>query len=667
MLDLRAANTQARSDARRAWQGAAVADIPAPVRPAPTWLALLALLAVLAPPARGQGPAPPPFTRSETREPCAQYDPLRRPFFGDLHVHTGLSLDASTQGTRAMPADAYRFAQGEGLGVQPFDDAGTPLRHLRLDRPLDFAAVTDHAELFGEVDICHSPDLPGYDSLPCVIYRHWPRLAFFMVNAQTYNSPTPRRFSFCGPDGGLCRAAGRTPWKIVRDAAEAAYDRSAACRFTSFVAYEWSGSPGTNNLHRNVIFRNDEVPALPLSYVEEPQPARLLARLRRECRDAGGRCDVLTIPHNSNLSNGLMFQTIEADGAPLGRETAQLRHDGEPLVEIMQHKGDSECRLGPETTDELCGFEKLPYQNFQANFLPWTAQPAPATSFVRNALKEGLEQQARLGVNPFQYGLVASTDTHIAAAGGVRPDTFIGHGGAGAPPDTAAGGLPEDIEFNPGGLAVLWAEENSRDALFAAMRRREAYGTSGPRMVVRVFGGWSLPRDLCGRHDFVAQGYAGGVPMGGELPLPPASAAPAFAVWALRDASGLPPSAPLERVQMIKGWLADGQTHEQVFDVAGGATDASVDPTTCATSGRGFDELCSVWRDPQFDARQAAFYYVRVLQNPTCRWSAYACAAQHVDCRDPARVPDALAPCCDPRYPRIIQQRAWTSPIWYTP
>jgi len=636
-----------------------------PVRIGPASTAILTLLAVSRSPAAAQ-PSGVPFTRSETRQPCADYDPLRRPFFGDLHVHTGLSLDASTQGTRAMPADAYRFAKGEPLGVQPFDRDGKPLRHLQLDRPLDFAAVTDHAELFGEVEVCHSPDLPGYASLPCFIYRRWPRLAFFMVNSQTYNNPTPKRFAFCGQDGAICRAAGRTPWRIVREAAEAAYDRSDACRFTSFVAYEWSGSPGTNNLHRNVIFRNDDVPELPLSYVEEPQPAHLLERLQRECPGAGGRCDVLTIPHNSNLSNGLMFDPVEANGEPLGRATAQLRHDGEPLVEMMQHKGESECRLGPETTDELCGFEKLPYQNFQANFLPWTAQQAPATSFVRNALKVGLAQRERLGVNPFQYGFIAGTDSHIAAAGGVRPDTFLGHGGAGAPPDEQTAGPPDDIELNPGGLAVLWAEENSRDALFAAMRRREAYGTSGPRMVVRVFGGWTLPDDMCGRRDFVAQGYARGVPMGGEL-TPPAADAPAFAIWALRDASDLPPSAPLQRVQIIKGWLEDGTAHEQVFDVAGRDGGASVDPTTCETSGSGFDELCTVWRDPHFDAKQAAFYYARILQTPTCRWSAYACIALHVDCSDASHVSEAQAPCCDTNYPRIIQARAWTSPIWYAP
>ncbi|MDX2166001.1 MAG: DUF3604 domain-containing protein [Deltaproteobacteria bacterium] len=599
---------------------------------------------------------------------CAQRDPLRRPFFGDLHVHTALSLDASTYGTRTMPADAYRFARGEPVGVQPYDAAGQPTRHLQLRRPLDFAAVTDHAELFGELTICQSPDLPGYASLPCIIYRWFPHLAFFLANSQVTNSPAPVRFAFCGAHGAACRAASRTPWRVIQETAEAFYDRSDACRFTTFVGYEWTGAPGSNNLHRNVLYASAQVPELPLSYVDEPVLDRFLARLRDECRAAGDQCDVLTIPHNSNLSGGLMFADREPDGAPLSAATAQLRHDYEPLVEVMQHKGDSECRLGGESTDEQCGFEKLPYQNFQAIYVPSTAEPAPERSFIRWALKTGLAEARRLGVNPFQYGLVASTDTHISAPGAVRPDTFLGHGGAGEPPDLPAAGLPDRIEFNPGGLAVLWAEENSRAALFAAMRRRETYGTSGPRLVVRLFGGWGLPSDLCGRADFVARGYADGVPMGGELPAAPmGSGAPALAVWALRDPNGEPP-APLERVQIVKGWVEPGGAlREQVFDVAGGRTESRVDPASCALSGGGFDDLCTVWRDPQFDPSQPAFYYARVLEVPTCRWSAYACNARGVDCSDLGKVPHALAACCDTRYPRTVQQRAWTSPIWYAP
>ena len=208
-----------------------------------------------------------PFERTEQRAPCGDYNPLRNPYFGDLHVHTAFSLDASTQGTRNTPRDAYRFARGQPLGIQPYDAEGNPLRRLQLARPLDFAAVTDHAELFGELTICQSPDLPGYDSAICIIYRRWPRLAFYMMNSRSSDSEGPVRYNFCGADAEDCRAAALTPWRAIQQAAEAAYDRSSACTFTTFVGYEWTGGPGTNNIHRNVLFRNDIVPALPITFV----------------------------------------------------------------------------------------------------------------------------------------------------------------------------------------------------------------------------------------------------------------------------------------------------------------------------------------------------------------------------------------------------------------
>jgi hypothetical protein len=614
--------------------------------------------------------AAPPFERTETREPCAVVDPLRRPFFGDLHVHTALSLDASTQDTRNRPRDAYRFAQGEPMGIQPYDDAGAAQRTIQLGRPLDFTAVTDHAEVFGEVRICRTPGMPGHDSSICRLYRWLPRIAFYMMNGDSLGAEHPIRYAFCGDEGRNCLEAARGPWDEVREAAEAAYDRSSACRFTSFVAYEWSLTPGSVNLHRNVIFRNATVPDLPASALDAGTPETLWARLRRDCIDAGTGCDVLAIPHNSNLSAGRMFR-LEGPGlTPLDRDAAARRAAMEPLVEIVQHKGESECLTGLDTTDEQCGFEKLAYDRFGGKYRKEMRFAPSRGSFVREALGTGLATAARVGVNPFKMGFVGSTDTHIAAAGLVDEDGHPGHGGASAALRLEGPVLPDDVEYNPGGLAVLWAEENTRDALFAAMRRRETYATSGPRMVVRVFGGWDLPANLCDDPAFVSRGYADGVPMGGDLPPAAGPAgAPRFAISALRDAGTTGrPGVPLQRVQVVKVWLDGGTPREQVVDVAGDAnTGADVDRRSCRPTGRGFDALCTVWTDATFDPRTPAAYYVRVLENPSCRWNTYVCNGAGVDCEHPATVPAGLASCCDDAVPKTIQERAWTSPIWYTP
>jgi len=607
------------------------------------------------------------FVRTETREPCAVTDPLRRPLFGDLHVHTALSLDASTQDTRNRPRDAYRFAQGEPMGIQPYDDTGHATRTVALGRPLDFAVVTDHAEVFGEVEICKTPGLPGHDASICRLYRWMPRLAFFMMNGDSIGAEHPIRYAFCGDGARRCLDAARGPWTEIREAAEAAYDRSSACRFTSFVGYEWSLTPGTVNLHRNVIFRNAAVPALPTSSLDARTPEALWDRLRADCLDAGTGCDVLAIPHNSNVSAGRMFQIEE----PITADGARRRAAMEPLVEVIQHKGDSECMTGLDTTDEACGFEKLSYDRFGGKFYSRLRFPPKPGSFVRDAIGIGLSVQSRVGANPFHLGFVGGTDTHIAAAGLVDEEGHPGHGGAGSTvsrDDRPT--LPDDVEYNPGGLAVVWAEENSRDAIFEALRRRETYATSGPRMIVRVFGGWDFAPAICEDPTFVARGYAGGVPMGGDLPRPPSSdAAPRFAISALRD-PGTPsrPGLPLARVQVVKIWTDDAGPHEQVIDVAGeDDPTATVDPRTCAPSGRGHDALCTVWTDPAFDPGRPAAYYVRVLENPSCRWNAYVCNAAHVDCARAASVPPTLASCCDDAVPKAIRERAWTSPIWYTP
>jgi uncharacterized protein DUF3604 len=608
----------------------------------------------------------PAIERTEERTPCDASDPLRRPFFGDLHVHTRYSLDASTQGTRSRPREAYAFARGESLGLQPFSASGEPGRTVKLERPLDFAAVTDHAELFGEVNVCNSPGMPGYDSTVCLIYRGWPRLAFFFMNARG----TPR-FSFCGKDGSACLAASSGPWREMQEAAEAAYDRSAACRFTTFVGYEWTKSVQTaSNLHRNVIFRNAAVPELPASAVDATTPEDLWDALDDKCRESVPGCQALVIPHNSNLSSGFMFAPSQLrSGEPFTAEYAKRRADYERLVEVTQHKGESECRLGAGTNDELCTFEPLPYDSFMGRFNKFARHAPDKLNFVRTALGEGLVHQVKLGVNPFAFGLIGSTDTHLGAAGLVAERGHPGHGGAGIPiGDSLPDALLDPIEYNPGGLAGVWAEENSRDALYEALLRRETFATSGPRIAFRLFAGWNLDASMC-RADFAKHGYAEGVPMGGELAAPPApGAAPVIAAWALQDpGTAESPAVPLQRLQIIKLWVADGVAHEAVIDAAGEENGASVDPQSCEPSGTGDAQLCAVWRDPDFDASAPALYYARAVQNPTCRWSAYACNAAGVRCEDSSTIRTGYEACCDAAYPKTIQERAWTSPVWYTP
>lgn len=620
-----------------------------------------------------------PYKITEERAACASYEPTRRPFFGDTHVHTAYSFDASSQDTRNTPRDAYAFAKGERVGLQPYDEKGKPSRRVRLERSLDFVAVTDHAETMGEVRICRDPNVAGYDSDFCFFYQNAGALAMNLMALRTIVGKD--RFQYCGEDDRRCLETAQVVWGDVQAAAEEAYDRTAACSFTSFIGYEWTASVGTGgNLHRNVIFRNAQVPAYPASWVETPSARALWSALRSDCIDGIPGCDALTIPHNSNLSGpSLMFEsagirTAEDAGMKVTAEEARLRRRFEPLIEIMQHKGDSECLLQGDTTDEACGFEKLPYNSFAgvSRFrtlnLGLDLEPVRG-AMVREALKKGLQQQARLGENSLKYGIIASTDTHLGTPGMTDEGAPQGHGGAGL--QAAGRGMPDDPEFNPGGLAVLWAEENTRDSLFAAMQRREAYGTSGSRPEVRFFGGWDYAENMCEAQDFPAQGYAGGVPMGGDLPPAPEgeTAAPKFAVWALKDpGTRRNPGTPLQRIDIVKGWVDKrGRAREQVFLVAGGENGASVDTETCERQGDGAKQLCAVFSDPNFDPDQNAFYYARVLENPTCRWSQRVCNQAKVDCSLPAsEIPAGYESCCAVDHRKAVRERAWTSPIWYT-
>lgn len=602
------------------------------------------------------------FALESAQARCQDYTSLRRAYFGDTHVHTAYSQDASTQATRGTPADAYRFAKGERVGIQPYDNSGKALRSQQLAVPLDFTAVTDHSEQLGEVRICNDPNADGHNNWVCLVYRHFPRAAFYMMNIRA--SQMGSRWGMCGEDGEHCLDVAADVWRDTQAAANAAND---ACQFTAFNAYEWTGVYGrANNMHRNVIFKSEAVPALPISFIETKTPLSLLRTLDDQCKATGADCDALVIPHNSNLSDGDMFSVNGDDGQPLNADDAALRHRYERLVEIMQHKGSSECyngSYGQITADELCDFEMLSTVNFNS-FDSDQRPPAPETGFVREALRDGLRVGKRTGVNPFKFGIVASTDTHLALPGAAEEDRFQGGGGAGKPArDKIPEGFPDKLEYNPGGLAVLYAEENTREALFAAMQRREAYGTSGPRLNIRFFAGHDLPDDLCESPDMLAQAYARGVPMGGDLAAVAGDSKPRFLVSAARDSL----SQPLQRLQVIKGWVdANGESREQVVEVAGNPSNgASVDTQSCQSSGTGYGNLCRVWRDDDFDPQQDAYYYMRAVENPSCRWSQRVCNANNVDCKDSASIPDGLEGCCSVEHKPTVQERAWSSPIWY--
>lgn len=662
---------------------------------------LLALMAAATRAAEGSAPdagqlSPVrPYAVTEERAPCAEFSPQRRPFFGDTHIHTAWSFDASSQDTRNKPPQAYAFAKGARMGIQPYDDKDQALRHVQIDRPLDFAAVTDHAEFFGEMRMCMTPGMPGYWHPICFAHRWFPGMSFATFGA--YGMKGKKRWGFCGDAGSECFAAANSTWQDIQQAAREAYDRSSDCSFTSFVGYEWTANVGAGqNLHHNVIFRNEQVPDRALGWIETPSQVQLWDYLEQACvRDRPG-CDAVAIPHNSNLSGGLMFETarVTTNSVPSGPVTAQeatRRARWNPLAEIVQHKGASECdsRADIWAGDEFCDFELLDYDSFggkdsgtpggaamkvvtlfvDEKELPVTKLPEQS-NFLRYALKKGLQQQAELGVNSFKYGFIGSTDTHIAAPGLVMEKNFPGHGGAGkGSGDGTPVAFVDDLEYGPGGLAVLYAEENTRDSLFAAMQRREAYATSGTRPVLRFFGGWDYPGDLCEAADQVAQAYAGGVPMGGDLPAAPsASARPRFLVSAAHDpGTSEYPGAQLQRIQLVKGWFKNGELKEQVLDVAGGDNNAGVDLNSCERRGEGHRQLCSVWEDRDFDPAAQAFYYARVLENPSCRWNQYRCAATGVRCDDPSTVAAGMEACCAADRQTVFQERAWSSPIWYTP
>jgi hypothetical protein len=611
---------------------------------------------------------------TEEREPCARRTPTREAFFGDLHVHTSFSFDAGAYHNVLTPSDAYAFARGETVKLPPLDAEGRGTREVMIDRPLHFLAVTDHGDLLGEVSICTTPNSEGYESDQCQNYRSPEGRGAFSFGVMLASLMPKRVSAICGDDDLRCLDASKERWTLMREAAESYYDRTSECKLTTFVGYEYTNTRAISNLHRNVIFRNRHVPDLPISYFEAPRPLDLWRRLDEECIEGDFGCDVLSLPHNSNLSNGQLFypKYPDANTPEEERDIARLRARLETVGEVFQHKGDSECRNGfsEEADDPFCTFEKLRPANAVTCL---EDEPGGGgmrlggcvhrLDFLRNVLLQGLTEQRRLGVNPYPLGFIGSTDTHNGTPGHVSTDHFIGH--IGIVDDTAAerlgeGNITHDgIINNPGGLAGVWAVENSRDAIFEAIRRKETFATSGPRILPRLFIGTEFDTDLCERADRLAYAYAEGEPMGSQVSIP-LDKTPTFLIEAQADLGGAQTS--LERIQLIKGWIDhSGETRWEIFDVAGEKGDPEeviaerCDPIQAEPQ----PQLCTVWRDPNFDPTLATFYYARVIERPTCRWSTLQCKAITSGER-----PEG---CADPDRDRRIRHRAWTSPVWHIP
>lgn len=619
---------------------------------------------------------------TEDRKPCKDYDPLRRPMFGDLHVHGNESFDAWAYQTKATPDEIYKFAQGQPMQIPPFDENGKG-RVIQLSRPLDFTALTEHAEFLGEVNLCRTPGNPAYDTQSCKRYRQRDSNSVILFGVQlTQEDAKPQRIEeICGKDGQRCLDVAQQRWQMLQRKADEYYDRTESCSFVTFMGYEYATTPGLSNLHRNVIFRNSNVTRLPISFYEQPSAYGLWMALKQECLDSPSGCDVMTIGHNSNLSNGRMFALMYPSDPLFGGEfaAAALRLRLEPLIEMVQHKGSMECRPGLSGVrgdpDPHCSFEEVRPEKVEdckegtGSLGMRLGGCVSRLDFTRHIFEAGLEEQQRIQINPYKMGVIGATDTHNGLAGYTEEYNYRGH--IGTVDDTpekqlSKGNITHDGYIdNPGGLAVVWAEERSRDAIFNALQRRETYATSGTRIVLRIFGGWKFSANLCQGEDkaLVQEGYQQGAPMGANLPEKPADvSAPTFLVLALQDqGTDKHPGTPLQQIQIIKGWLdSDGKSREKVFTVAGDSNNgASVDTATCERKGKGEARLCVRWTDPEFDPQRSAFYYARVLENPTCRWSTYTCNQLPANKR-----PEA---CTDPLVPKIIQERAWSSPLWYNP
>lgn len=563
----------------------------------------------------------------------------KQALFGELHVHSRNSPDAYMSGVRVPPEDAYRYAKGEA--IDHFSG-----KKIQATQPLDFLAVTDHAEYLGVLPSLSDPNGPFADTsiareiLSGDIKRYGAAAMSVMMTLSSLEMHPEL----------TDQSVSRSIWSTYVDIAEEFYEPGV---FTTLVAYEWTSIPDSQNMHRNVIFRGIDVPELPFSAFDSDKAEDLWAWLDK-ARAEGS--DVLAIPHNSNVSDGMMFRKVDSYGNELNAEYAATRMRNEPLVEVTQIKGTSETHPVLSQNDEWADFEIL------QELLGGDRDGQISGSYVREAYLNGLQMEKEKGFNPYKFGLIGASDSHNSSTP-VEEDNYTGKiGSADGTPALRRGGSfinTHNEQYGASGLAGVWATENTREGVFDALKSRETFATSGPRIAIRFFAG---DYDQLPEAGFDTETlYGKGVPMGSDIPAQ--MAAPRFFASAMRD----PLSAPLQRLQMIKGWYQDGELQEQVIDIAcsdGARPDsvsnrcpdngASVELETCKISGDvGAPQLATVWTDPNFNADQHAFYYVRAIENPTCRWSTWDALRNSWPLLDSA--------------PPTIQERAWSSPIWNVP
>jgi hypothetical protein len=568
-------------------------------------------------------------------------NPLRDAYFGDLHLHTNYSLDAFViYGTRTTPDQAYRFAKGEKV-----DFIGN---EIQKKVPLDFLAVTDHSETFGVIN--------AIDDTSSALYKSDLGKKIREEGVNTFWSSTAIQAITSGK-----RVPGheekniRSVWNKEVDAAN---KHNSPGKFTTFIGYEWTSFPDYQNLHRNVIFGGGKAPGQPFSASDSYKPEDLWSFLENQRKQG---IDAIIIPHNSNVSNGLMFDWKDSEGKPISKAYAQRRQDNEPLTEVSQNKGTSETHPSLSSNDEFAGFE------LYENLLATTRKGKVEGSYVRDAYGRGLIIQQQTGVNPYKFGLIGATDFHNGISAS-EESSFIGAGGGGIDTSfrwpTLSDGLSKKAVNGSGALTGVWAEENTREAIFNAFKKKEVFATSGTRLRFRFFGGWNFDKKILQSTDWIKQAYAAGVSMGGDLPKKLTNAkAPTFVLWAVKD----PNSANLDRAQIVKVWVKGTKQFEKVFDVAlsdkrainhvngkAPAVGNTVDEKKGTyTNSIGDTELQAVWTDPEFDQHVASVYYLRVLEIPTPRWSTI------VSARSGQPLPEGTAV--------SVQERGWSSPIWYTP